>query len=401
MEERNSFKSPVILERISTESSFSKRLCKLASSLSSGDRDRDNSSLLSSISLDTIAPICYGMVSTSMPYSNTHGNPVLYSIIWSSSAINAGFINPIDSALPIGPIILSVPSNLMPGTYSGTLSVSDRSCNSIGYAFNITDTFNNSILKPRAFSNSPVCLGDSLKLYAADSTNGIAYEWSGPDSFYSHNKDTIINNMQTIDTGTYIVKATLHGCASKPDTLNVKLNTNYTYPAVTISTNPSVVIANQAASFVANVTNIGTSTSYQWLLNNDPLSGGINTFYNIAITPFDSICVIVNTNTCAIPNFSSACKKVSSLTEATNMSTGKIVFYPNPVNDFLSIDVPGPSENYLIQICDILGELKFSGYLVDSKTTISTANLKDGVYFCKITNNARELITKQILIQKH
>ncbi|MBW7913601.1 MAG: T9SS type A sorting domain-containing protein [Taibaiella sp.] len=75
-----------------------------------------------------------------------------------------------------------------------------------------------------AGSNSPVCTGDSLKLTGSSSNTGITWAWSGPNSFSSNAKDSFIANAQLIDSGKYILKATLNstGC-SLTDTTTVEM----------------------------------------------------------------------------------------------------------------------------------------------------------------------------------
>lgn len=80
-----------------------------------------------------------------------------------------------------------------------------------------------------ASSNSPVCSGDSLKLYASNSTSGVSYQWSGPGSFTSTIEDPVKGNIQTADSGEYIVTASVNNCVKK-DTVNVTVIQSPTKP---------------------------------------------------------------------------------------------------------------------------------------------------------------------------
>lgn len=57
---------------------------------------------------------------------------------------------------------------------------------------------------PVASSNSPVCDGDTLKLFAS-AVSGATYHWSGPNGFTSNIKNPVIPNCSFADTGNYIV----------------------------------------------------------------------------------------------------------------------------------------------------------------------------------------------------
>jgi hypothetical protein len=63
-------------------------------------------------------------------------------------------------------------------------------------------------------SNSPVCTSDTLHLTGSSTSTGITWAWTGPNSFSSSAKDSFIANAQFIDSGKYILKATLNstGC---------------------------------------------------------------------------------------------------------------------------------------------------------------------------------------------
>lgn len=74
-----------------------------------------------------------------------------------------------------------------------------------------------------ASSNTPICAGDTLRLYGASTTPGLIWSWSGPASFTSISKDTIIANAQSNRAGDYVLTATLNGCAIRDtETITVK-----------------------------------------------------------------------------------------------------------------------------------------------------------------------------------
>ncbi|HEY9176061.1 MAG TPA: gliding motility-associated C-terminal domain-containing protein, partial [Flavipsychrobacter sp.] len=85
-------------------------------------------------------------------------------------------------------------------------------------------------------SNSPLCTGDSLILNASNIA-GATYSWTGPLSFSASTQNTGLANLDTPNTGNYIVTATINNCVSLPDTAIVTvhdvpiINTyNYIHP---------------------------------------------------------------------------------------------------------------------------------------------------------------------------
>lgn len=65
-----------------------------------------------------------------------------------------------------------------------------------------------------------VCIGDTIQLFA-DSIPLATYAWTGPNSFSSVQQNPEITNAPVAATGNYIVTASVLGCLSVPDTVNV------------------------------------------------------------------------------------------------------------------------------------------------------------------------------------
>jgi len=78
---------------------------------------------------------------------------------------------------------------------------------------------------PTATTNSPVCVGEALELYATTIT-GASYEWQGFNGFTSTNQNPIINNAAPIHRGTYRVRVNVNGCYSAYSNVEVIVNEN-------------------------------------------------------------------------------------------------------------------------------------------------------------------------------
>ena len=72
--------------------------------------------------------------------------------------------------------------------------------------------------KPVASNNTPICSGDTIRLYASTSTSNVSYRWTGPSSFVSHLQNPIKTSAVNSNSGNYIVTARLFGCVSKDTT---------------------------------------------------------------------------------------------------------------------------------------------------------------------------------------
>ncbi len=72
---------------------------------------------------------------------------------------------------------------------------------------------------PVASSNSPVKVGQELKLTATSATAGTYYKWTGPNGFYSQVQNPVIPKVSLASAGTYEVTAMLGGCTISAVTL--------------------------------------------------------------------------------------------------------------------------------------------------------------------------------------
>lgn len=67
-------------------------------------------------------------------------------------------------------------------------------------------------------ANSPVCLGDSIKLNAGTTSSGVKFNWSGPASFSDTIQSPVIPVATLNNHGRYYVGMELNGCYTKDST---------------------------------------------------------------------------------------------------------------------------------------------------------------------------------------
>jgi len=74
-----------------------------------------------------------------------------------------------------------------------------------------------------ATSNSPVCEGSSIKLFAQTFSGG-SYLWSGPHGYMSSSQNPQIIYASTSDAGLYSLTVGFNGCTSEPSDVTVVVN---------------------------------------------------------------------------------------------------------------------------------------------------------------------------------
>lgn len=109
-----------------------------------------------------------------------------------------------------------------------------------------------------ATGNSPICPGDTLKLFG-NTTTGATYSWTGPNSFTSTLQNPVIPNAQTVNSGFYGYTLRKDGCNSEPYFIQM-----YVGPPAgpAASSNSPVCMGNQIILTATTVT--GTTVTYHW-----------------------------------------------------------------------------------------------------------------------------------------
>ena len=106
-------------------------------------------------------------------------------------------------------------------------------------------------------SNSPLCFGDTIKLFTNNPPAGATFEWSGANDFVSFQQNPFIASARPALSGLYQVTVTLNSCV-KTDTLTFKVNP---LPVAQILSN-APVCEDDTLHFTAE--NAGVGASYEW-----------------------------------------------------------------------------------------------------------------------------------------
>ena len=109
---------------------------------------------------------------------------------------------------------------------------------------------------PTVSSNSPVCEGATLNLFAS-TIAGATYSWTGPNGFTSSLQNPVINNVTAANAGSYSVTATVGPCTSVSGVTAVVTNPIPATPVVSASPVCQGTNLNLTASLIPGA-------SYSW-----------------------------------------------------------------------------------------------------------------------------------------
>jgi hypothetical protein len=185
----------------------------------------------------------------SLPSTSTPSGT--YSIVWNAPAPAQGFVNVTNAVLPVSPITLVIPAGAAPGTYSGTITISNgyTGCTSAPQNFTVTINPIPDVVQP---GNQTVCNNSAtLPVTFSGSVPGTVFTWTNNNTSIGLGASgtgnipsfTAINNTTVPVTATVTVTPTytnLSGSFTQTFTYTGSLQ-NWTVPAgvtsVTITSN--------------------------------------------------------------------------------------------------------------------------------------------------------------------
>jgi hypothetical protein len=244
------------------------------------------------------ASVCYSTSAqtSTLTYSSTTGTPNQYSITWNGTPANS-FAAVNNAALPASPIIINVPANTNPGTYTGNLTVKNTdNCTSTTKTFTITVNALPSINS--AAAATAVCYNTNAQTtpLTYSSTTGtpttysISWNPAPANSFAAVTNAALPASPIQIavpagtNPGTYIGTLTVrnaNGCVSTNKTFTVTVNplpsANWAATANTVCYNVAAQTSTLAYSSTSNSPN-----TYSITWNASPA----NSFVNITNAAF-------------------------------------------------------------------------------------------------------------------
>ncbi|MBK8599139.1 MAG: hypothetical protein IPN83_26980 [Holophagales bacterium] len=179
----------------------------------------------------------------------------------------------------------------MAGTYSVTATV--NGCTS---SASTTSVIVNPIpATPTAGNGGAVCEGGTITL-TASAVAGATYAWTGPNGFTSADQNPTIPTVTVAMAGTYIVTATVNGCASPANTTSVTVNP---IPATPTAGNGGAVCEGGTITLTASTV---AGATYAWTGPNGFTSAAQNpTIPSATVAMAGTYSVTATVNGCTAP----------------------------------------------------------------------------------------------------
>ncbi len=132
--------------------------------------------------------------------------------------------------------------------------------------------------------------------------------------------------------------------------------------------------------------------SYSWDFGDGNSSIDASPSYNYADTGAYTVCLTVTTFVQGQQVQCSSCQNVIISTNNTIDSTANLVnlneikysVFPNPFNDYLTIDIENNKKDLSFELVNVNGVVLIKDVLKPTNNTINTLKLEKGIYFVKI-----------------
>ncbi|MEY4929811.1 MAG: hypothetical protein RI909_535 [Bacteroidota bacterium] len=258
-------------------------------------------------------------------------------------------------------------------TFNGCTVVS--SCTSVAVC-------NEPVITTFVGSSADICLGGSATLTVTgnlkDATAWHLYTGSCGGTLVTSNTTGVFVVSPTATT-TYFVRGE-GGCVVAGSCSSLQVNVKTVNTAVTTSG--------------TTLTASATGATYQWINCNGNTNIAGETSQSFTPQQSGSYAVKVTAAGCTA---TSACVNVVIVGIEESISE-KVIVYPNPATDKLTIDLPMASSNVVIDITDVAGRSAWNGKYEYAKTVeVDTRELNPGVYLLRVKSTEIKTVIKVII----
>ncbi len=189
----------------------------------------------------------------------------------------------------------SIPNTTSANAGNYSLSINVNGCNSLPLITNVV-IYPIPVATPT--SNSPVCPGTSINLFAATVVGG-SYSWIGPNGFSSSAQFPVIPNATNADGGIYTLNVTANGCTNtNAGTTTVIINP---VPAAPVLSNTSPICV--GTTLQLNAVTVFNAT-YQWTGPNGFTSSLQNPIINSTVPANAGVysCIVIKLGCLSAPS---------------------------------------------------------------------------------------------------
>lgn len=244
------------------------------------------------------------------------------------------------------------------------------------YSINATDTFGCSYTSESLLVCNtllqPILGVNGMTVWVSDSANYSTYSWTNDGGLVLATNGPVL---EASSSGLYAVN------------LQDPFGCSYASAPTLVCDDSFVPIIDYGEDFLWVIDSIGYSI--QWFFNGKALpqetgpslERGVAGYYHVHLTDgFDC-------------SYSSS---VLNLTNAIELEDYSIELYPNPVNQFLTVELFGLNQIAQLSVVDILGRELYAGSL-EAVSQLDFSAFSSGVYFVKVTHEDEVILVEKVI----
>lgn len=255
-------------------------------------------------------------------------------------------------------------------------------------------SLDNSIVSPEAFSNSPVCDGESLLL--STNVDGALYSWTGPNGFISNEQNPELAFATIENSGNYELSIELDGVLY--DTISTEVMV-VEKPVITVSENIALPY-NTSTQLHCYAENGAPDYSFFWTPAESLQETNVADPYTIDLIQSTTFNVYVRDNNHCTSNTEQIEVTITSGVNASNLiSDSEIEVYPNPASNEISVQLPDDFKEGRVEIYQTDGTLVFSENIAGKNSFIDVSEFSRGSYLIRVSSESKVYQKKIVLIK--
>ncbi|MCB0760516.1 MAG: T9SS type A sorting domain-containing protein, partial [Flavobacteriales bacterium] len=183
------------------------------------------------------------------------------------------------------------------------------------------------------------------------------------------------------ETGDYTIVVTPMECPNYEMTNGVPVSIDvHPLPTPVITQNGSVLSV--TASYA----------SYQWYLDGAMINGATGSSYTASQ---DAEYYVVVTDEWGCEGTSDAIDVI--IDAILDLQKGSFTLFPNPAEDMITLTVADPGSAQNVELVNLMGEVVYSGQILENRTDISLNGFASGVYFCRVQQSGTIHTTRLVV----
>lgn len=99
-----------------------------------------------------------------------------------------------------------------------------------------------------------------------------------------------------------------------------------------------------------------------------------------------------------IPCSATACVFIDITTDVNEHSSTRMLLFPVPAHDLLTVEVPEFSSKISFTILDLTGRIIFSSQLINGRNTFDVSAFSRGIYIARVSDNSILFSRKFIIV---